>query len=336
VKKLKYKILTILRENAPEFISGEDVSKLLGVSRTAIWKNIKQLTAEGYDIAASSRNGYQYLAAPDELNAFEISYELGTRSIGKKIIFFEEIDSTNNRARLLAEEGAEDGTVVVALHQTAGKGRMGRTWDSATGKGIYLSVILKPDSSPAEMQKITIATATAVVSAIKKLTGMPALIKWPNDIILQGKKVCGILTEMNTELVRINYIIPGIGINYSQKRGDFPEELQDKAISLTEYAGQNNMEFNCSKLDIVRSFLKELDNLYFALLSGDSSEIVAMWKKNSATLGKEVKIIHKDKELEGTAIDITDEGLLVVRFKDGRVEEISSGEVSVRGLLGYS
>ncbi len=333
---MTYEILKILRESAPGNVSGEELSRKLGVSRTAVWKHIRLLVADGYRINASSRNGYSFVSAPEGLNGFEIAYGLGTKALGKKVLYFDTIDSTNDQARRMAGEGAEDGTTVVSASQTAGRGRMGRSWESAGGRGIYLSVLLKPDASPGNMQTITIAAAAAVVTAIEKSIGMTALIKWPNDIIIDGKKVCGILTEMNSELDRVNYIILGIGINYSQETVDFTGELSDKAVSLKTCADSRGIPLEEEgKLKLVRTFLKELDKLYGDVLEGRGSDILECFKAHTATLGREVRVVCRGVEYEGTAIDITQEAGLVVRFRDGTVREVTSGEVSVRGLLGY-
>jgi BirA family biotin operon repressor/biotin-[acetyl-CoA-carboxylase] ligase len=333
---MKNEILRILRENKPGNVSGEELSKILGVTRTAIWKHIRQLTSDGYVINASSRNGYSYVSAPGGLNSFEIKYGLDTSVIGKDVIYLDSVDSTNDHAKKLADEGADDGTVVIAGRQTKGRGRLGRSWESEEGCGIYLSVILKPDAQPRNMQLITVAAAAAAVSAIERSTGLKTLIKWPNDIVIDGRKVCGILTEMNTELDRVNYIILGIGINYSHAPENFSSELSDKAVSLLTCASERGLALpENGRLMLVRDLLEELDKIYIEVAEGRGGQILHSWKKNTATLGKEVRVVYRGTQYEGTAIDITGDAGLVVRLQDGSTMEITSGEVSVRGLLGY-
>ena len=333
---MKYKILCMLRENAPEYVSGEVLSRKLSVSRTAIWKNVNGLVAEGYCIDASTRKGYRLVSLPDKLNGFEIGYDLKTTVVGRKVLYFDVVDSTNNHARKIASEGCEDGTVVIAGKQTAGRGRLGRKWESYEDTGIYLSIILKPVISPEDIQIIPIAASVAVTQAIEAVTGIRAGIKWPNDIILDNKKVCGISTEMNSEMEKVNFIILGIGINFSQKPEDFPPELHDKAISLGFFAEKNHLSIDISKkLDLIRAVLSELDRIYSLIMKGHSLKLIEKWKNYALTLNKDVRIIYRDKEYTGQAVDITNDGRLVVRCDDGVIREVLSGEVSVRGLLGY-
>ncbi len=332
---MKYKILQMLKEKSAEYVSGEKLSETLGVSRTAVWKYINELKKEGYVIESSSKKGYRLEPSPDILNEFEIGYCLDTRIIGRKIYYFKSIDSTNNYAKKVAQEGCVDGTVIVADAQTSGRGRMGRSWDSKEGCGIWMSVVLRPSISPQDVQIITLAASIAVVEALKHVTGIDAGIKWPNDVIIGGKKVCGILTEMSTEMDRVNYVVLGIGLNISQKNDDFPKELRSRAISLKAYMEENNMSVpSIRRSDIIKHILLELEKHYDSMTSGNTEEIIKMWRENSVTLGRKVKIIYKNAEYEGIARDVTDEGKLVVYCNDGITREISSGEVSVRGIMG--
>ena len=333
---MKHKILKALREAAPEFVSGEALSRLLGVTRTAVWKCINELRTEGYGIEASSRNGYRFVSKPAQLNSFEIAYRLGTATIGRNVLYFDVVDSTNSRAKKLAAEGCEDGTVVVADRQTAGRGRIGRNWYSLQNKGIYLTIVLKPMIPPEKIQLLTLAASAAVVDAIRSVCQVETGIKWPNDIILDGKKVCGILTEMNCETDLVNFAVIGIGINFSQAPGDFPNELRDKAVSLMTYLQDMGKQGNApDRLDLIRSLLTELDKGYSLLKEDCGSKIIEMWKQRSLTIGREVSIHHRDGQFNGTARDITLDGRLVVSCSDGAIREVLSGEISVRGLLGY-
>lgn len=333
---MRYKILMALREASPEFVSGEALSKLLGVTRTTVWKCINELRTEDYDIEASSGNGYRLVSKPGQLNGFETAYRLGTAIIGRNVSYFDMLDSTNSYAKKLATKGCEDGTVVIAGRQTAGRGRIGRRWESPQDKGLYLTVVLKPGIPPEKIQLLTLVASVAVVDAINTVCGAGAGIKWPNDIILDGKKVCGILTEMNCETDLVNFAVLGIGINFSQTADDFPEDLRDKAVSLIAYLQNKGMESKIpNRLDLVRGVLTELDKGYALLTGGCGDKIVEMWKRRSLTIGREVSIQHRDGHYTGTALDITGDGRLVVSCSDGAIREVLSGEISVRGLLGY-
>lgn len=333
---MKYEILKALRDAAPGFVSGESLSRLFRVTRTSVWKYINELRAEDYKIEASSRNGYRFVSRPVRLNAFEIAYRLGTAIIGHNVLYFDILDSTNNYAKKLATEGCEDGTVVIAGSQVAGRGRIGRDWYSSQDKGIYLSVVLKPAMPPEKIQLLTLAASVAVVDAVKNVCGVEAGIKWPNDVILDGKKVCGILTEMNCEADLVNFAIIGIGINFSQASGDFPDGLEDKAVSLMAYLqGKGAQGKIPDRLDLIRSVLTELDKVYSQLTENGGGKVVDMWKQRSLTIGREVRIHHSEGQFTGTALDITADGRLVIACGDGATREVSSGEISVRGILGY-
>jgi len=334
-ESMKYKILQILKENSMEYVSGERLSEILGVSRTAVWKCINELKKEGYVIESVSKRGYKLESSPDILNEFEIGYSLNTNIIGNRICYFKSIDSTNNYAKKAAQEGCEEGTVIVADTQTSGRGRMGRSWESKEGSGIWMSVVLRPAIAPEDVQVMTLAASVAVVDALKRVTGVEAGIKWPNDIIIGGKKVCGILTEMSTEMDRVNYLVLGIGLNVNQKKEDFPEELRSTAISLKAYMDENNMLVsNIRRSDIIKNVLLELEKQYEIMKKGNTEEIIEKWRENSITLGRKVKIIFKNTEYEGIAKDVTDDGKLIVHCCDGITREVSSGEVSVKGIMG--
>lgn len=331
------KVLMKLKENENCFVSGEKLSEYMGVSRTAVWKYINELKKEGYSIESSSRKGYKLLTPHDILNGFEVRCNLNTEVLGSKVVFLSTVDSTNNYAKKLALEGAGEGTVVLAENQASGKGRLGRTWDSADKKGIWMSVILRPDVPPEEVQLITLAASVAVVKALRESTGIEAGIKWPNDIILDNKKVCGILTEMNSEMEAVNFIILGIGINVNQLKEDFPDEIRDTAVSLRSYS-QNKGNFDTcfyNRSEIIKKLLFELEQIYIKIVNSDSNEVVEEWKKHSVTLKKEVRVISKGDMFTGIAEDITRDGRLIVTCDHGVKREILSGEVSVRGLLDY-
>ena len=334
---VRYKILKILKSNKNNFVSGEIISSELGVTRTTVWKRINDLRDEGYVIWSSPKKGYLLSYIPDVLNAHEIGLNLNTTYLGKEIYYFKTIDSTNHYSKKIAADGCKEGTLVVAGNQTSGRGRLGRIWESQDQKGIWMSIILKPEILPSHIQIITLAASIAVVSGIKEATGISAGIKWPNDIILDGKKVCGILTEMSSEPDRVNYIILGIGINVNQNMDDFNLELRDKAISLKMHkCAKSISDEDIRRSDIIKAILLKLEELYENIKGGKTDVVLNEWKDASITLGKEIKVVSKDSEYIGIAIDITDEGKLVVQSSNGIIHEFISGEVTIRGINGYA
>lgn len=327
---MKNKILKLLKENKEGFISGQKISEILNVSRTAIWKNINILREEGYKIESVSRKGYRLTLSPDLLTYEEIRKGLKTNSIGKTIVHFDSITSTNTKAKELALKGEKEGTVVIAEEQTAGRGRLGRSWISPKGKGIWMSILLRPNISPANAAKITQIGAASVCEGIREI-GIDVKIKWPNDITANGKKVCGILTEMSGELNTVNYIVIGIGINANIDLSDFPEELIETATSLKVVSGNG-----IDRKKLVSNILNKFEYLYKELVEENSiSKSIKTCKESSAILGKEIRIISKNNEEIAKAIEITEEGELIVEKHDGQQKKIISGEISIRGLNGY-
>lgn len=332
---MKEIIINELRSCKGGFVSGEALSEALGVSRTAVWKNIKTLKEEGYIIESSSKKGYRLVGKPDILNRAEILYGLNTSVLGRELHCFEELDSTNTYAKRLASEGCADGAAVVAEKQTRGRGRLGRQWESAGKKGVWMSVVLKPSIPPESIQLITLAASVAVVDAVFEATGIETGIKWPNDIILDGKKVCGILAEMSSEMDRINYLVIGIGINVNHDKADFPDNISATAISLKEYKKSSSAGGALARGEIIKKVLFELEKQYLNIEAGKIEEVIDEWKKRSVTLGKKVKVNINNIELTGMAAGITEDGKLLFKMENGDEYEILSGEVSVRGLLGY-
>lgn len=327
---MKEKILHLLKEGKKSFISGQGISEKLGVSRTAIWKYINVLKEDGYEIESVSKKGYRLISSPDLLSFEELSENLHTKYIGKNIMYFQTIDSTNNKAKELALSGYPNGTIIISEEQTLGRGRLGRSFVSPKYKGIWLSIILRPDIDPMNVPKVTQVGAAAVIKALKELD-IKAYVKWPNDIILNNKKICGILTEMSGELNKVNYVVMGIGINVNIDAEDFPEELKDTATSISYEVGRY-----IKRKELVSNLLNNFEILYDEFEKKESIDTsVSICKENSILIGKEVRIINRGKESTGKAIDLNDEGELLVQFNDGRVEKIISGEVSIRGLYGY-
>lgn len=322
---MRSRILELLRKTGSAYLSGEEIAKRLSVSRTAVWKHIKELREAGYAIKSRSRSGYRLEDAPDRLLAEEIKNGLRTRVVGKDIVFFDEVDSTNQVAKQLAAQGAASGAVVVAEAQGKGRGRLERPFFSPKGKGIWFSVILRPHILPQEAPKCTLLAAVAVAMAMKRF-GLQAEIKWPNDILYEGKKVTGILTEMSAEIDRINYIVIGTGINVNIQEEEFPEELRDKATSLAVMKGEN-----LPRVAFFQAVLEALDALCLLLDEEGFSPIVARWREYAVTLGQDVHVIGVSgkESFDGRALDIDEEGALLVET-DGGVRRVLAGDVSIR------
>lgn len=325
---MKNKILKILFAYREDFISGEKLSEELGVSRTAIWKHINTLREEGYDIKSIPRGGYQLIKTPDILSQIEIQRDLNTQTLGKEIVHLSSLESTNNKAKDLALQGAPEGLVVISEEQTKGRGRRGRQWSSPRGTGIWMSILLRPNILPREAPKFTLLAAVAVAKGIREVTGLEAQIKWPNDILIHKKKICGILTEMSAELDSINYIIIGIGMNVNEREKDFPLEIQNKASSLALLKGEK-----VSRRELVTKILENLEEEYLKYIDkNEFHSVIDQWKNMSCTLGAQVKTINNKKEIKGIAVDIKEDGALIIQRDNGEIEEIFFGDVSIRGI----
>ena len=327
---MKHKVLKLLKETTNSFISGQIICEKLGVSRTAVWKAINLLKKDGYEIASEPRNGYKLIISPDILTHEEISTYLQTNFIGNKIIYFDTVNSTNNKAKELAFIGEPEGTVVIAEEQTTGRGRLGRQFVSPKYKGIWMSLVLRPKVDPMYISRITLIGAAAVNLAISDI-GIKTYIKWPNDIVLQNKKVSGILTEMSAELNQTNYVIMGIGINVNIKEDEFPEDLKDKATSLITVTGKKIL-----RKELVALVLNHFEILYDEFIQNATIKTaIEICKKNSIFIGKEIRVIKRGISVNAIALDINDIGELVVKYEDGTIDNIISGEVSTRGLYKY-
>jgi len=329
---MKGLILKLLKDAAPSYLSGEEIAGKLKISRTAVWKNIKSLQKSGYYVEGSPRLGYRLLEVPDLLYPAEISEGLKTRVIAKRpnlIHHFMEVDSTNNRLKELAEEGVPEGTVVIAEEQTGGKGRLGRTWISPRSKGIWLSVLLRPAKPLEEISVFTLLTAVAVARSIRnKFPGIVAGIKWPNDILIKGRKVCGILTEIKAEADRLHYLITGIGLNFNSTDYDFPPELKGRATSILL---ENNGQLLHSRKELAGEILREMDVMYQKYLTSGSGEILLQWKTLNITLGREVTIQNLGETFSGKALDIDQCGALIVAGNDGKKKRFVAGEIITFG-----
>ena len=325
---MKEEILRLLR-SADGYISGQELCNRFGVSRTAVWKAINQLKEAGYEIEAQQNKGYRLMAAPDLMTEAEIKSLLHTDWVAKEVLYFDTIDSTNTKAQELAEKGYPSGTLVVADKQESGKGRRGRSWVSPSGTGIFMTLMIKPDINPNNASMLTLVAAIAVAKAITSVTGEEALIKWPNDIVINGKKVCGILTEMNAQFDYINHIVVGIGINVHNE--SFPEEISQMASSLMIEAGGKRFH----RAQIIAETMSYFEQYYDTFLkTQDLSALVREYDELLVNRNKSVRVLDPKEPFDGKAMGITPKGELIVDTWESR-KLVSSGEVSVRGIYGY-
>lgn len=325
---MKEEILRLLR-SADGYISGQELCNRFGVSRTAVWKAINQLKEAGYEIEAQQNKGYRLMAAPDLMTEAEIKSLMHTDWVAKEVLYFDTIDSTNTKAQELAEKGYPSGTLVVADKQESGKGRRGRSWISPSGTGIFMTLMIKPDINPNNASMLTLVAALAVAKAITSVTGEEAMIKWPNDIVVNSKKVCGILTEMNAQFDYINHIVVGIGINVHNE--SFPEEISQMASSLMIEAGGKRFH----RAQIIAETMSYFEQYYDTFLkTQDLSALVREYDELLVNRNKSVRVLDPKEPFDGKAMGITPKGELIVETWESR-KLVSSGEVSVRGIYGY-
>jgi BirA family biotin operon repressor/biotin-[acetyl-CoA-carboxylase] ligase len=321
---LDVEILNALRAAGTGAVSGAELSQSLNVSRAAIWARIEDLRKLGYEIEASPHQGYRLAAVPDVLHADDLLSRLGsTRVIGRDIRVFQETTSTNDVVEKLAHDGVKEGVVVFAESQTRGRGRMGRKWISPPGKGLWFSVLLRPNFHPQEATRLTIASATALRRAIVGLTGLQPEIKWPNDLLIWGKKVAGILTELSAELDRVRHVILGIGVDVNPVSSDFPEAVRSIATSLKIASGRH-----VSRAELAVAILREFDHDYARVCSGQFASLADEWEEHCTTLGRQVSIRLGQREVRGCAESLSPEGELLVRTEHGHLERVVGGDVS--------
>ena len=322
---LDTQILNALRAARDGAVSGADLSQKLHVSRAAIWARIEDLRSLGYDIEASPHRGYRLLSAPDVLHADDLISRLGkTEVIGRDIRVFEETTSTNDVIEKLARDGIKEGVVVFAESQTRGRGRLGRKWMSPAKRGLWFSVLLRPDLRPQETTRLNVASATALRRAIESQTGLKPEIKWPNDILIHGKKVAGILTELSGELDHVKYVVLGIGVDVNLSQGDFPVELRKLATSLKAELGKP-----VSRPELAVVILRELDRDYARITSGQFAAVADEWEEHGTTIGQEVTIRTGDRRIRGRAESLGEDGELLLRTEHGHLERIIGGDVTL-------
>ena len=323
---MRNKILDLLIRNAQQYVSGQAMCQEFGVTRAAIWKHIKALQAEGYEIVASTKKGYCLIGLPDRVTPALLLRGMYTEHFGQQIHYQPVIDSTNRVAKELADAGQGEGTLVLCEEQSAGRGRLGREWFSPKNSGLYMTLILRPNLSAQSAMPITMLAALAVRDAISQIAGMEAMIKWPNDILLNGKKVAGILTELSVSSDgQVKWIVVGIGVNVNTRFTDFPEEVQDIATSLYCERG-----LECSRLELVRAICYQMETLYgeFVAEGGDAKVFLPRYKIYSATLLRRVEMYAGQQKVEGIAEDFDEGGALLIRTDDGKLTRMFTGEVT--------
>ncbi|OAZ48612.1 biotin--[acetyl-CoA-carboxylase] ligase [Paenibacillus polymyxa] len=319
------RLLGILEEGSSDYVSGEEISRRLSVSRTAVWKQINKLRELGYNIDASSRRGYRLISQPDRLEASKLADMLNTQSFGQRIVVLDSTVSTQQDAMRLAEEGAPEGTLVLAEEQTAGRGRLGRKWYSPRGKGIWMSIVLRPTQPLAFTPQLTLLTGVAVCRAIRRLTGVEAGIKWPNDLLIHGRKVSGILLESATEDQRVRYCIAGIGIDVNLNVEDYPEELSHVGTSLKIEAG-----LEVDRTALIAAVLEEMELLSKLYAEQGFQPIAMLWEALSVTMNRSVRA-HTGQGIavEGTAVGLDPSGALVIETNQGERIQVISGDIQL-------
>ena len=324
---MKAEILTILKDT-DGYVSGQELCERFGVSRTAVWKAMNQLKKEGYEIESVQNKGYHLVKTPDILSKNELVSIRKTKWVGTEICYFDVTDSTNTQAKSLGEGDAPNGTLVVAGKQESGRGRRGRSFESPAGTGIFMTLLLRPEIEPQNASMLTLVSALAVAKGIEHMVDLPVQIKWPNDIVINVKNVCGILTEMSAQMDYVNYIVIGIGINVGNE--EFPEEIKDVATSIYLESGKH-----VNRAMLIEKIWEEFED-YYELYekTQDLSSLVKEYDSYLVNRGQKVRVLDSKEPYEGKAMGITDRGELIVDTWEAR-RLVSAGEVSVRGVYGY-
>ncbi len=324
----KKEILEKLRQ-ADGYVSGQYLCEQLGVSRTAVWKQIKQLQREGYKIEAIPNRGYAIVSAPDIMTSEEVESRLTTKWVGRPTLYFAQIDSTNIYCKKAAEDGAKEGLLVIADEQTKGRGRRGRDWSTKPGGAVAMTLLLRPTIPPERTSMITLITGMALVATCRALYDLPVGIKWPNDVVVGGKKLSGTLTEMSLEEGGVHYIVVGTGINVNDET--FPEEISQTATSLYLETGQRQ-----NRSELIAKMMGYFETYYEQFLrTQDLSALKETYDDMLLNRGQEVRVLEPGNEYNGVAEGIDTQGELLVRRKDGTLTQVYAGEVSVRGIYGY-
>lgn len=325
---MKTELLKILRES-DGYVSGQQLCERFHVSRTAVWKVIQQLKEEGYEVEAVKNRGYRIMTTPDVITAEEIRSRLHTNWMAENCIYLESVDSTNNYAKRIAEDGTPSGTLVVADEQTGGKGRRGRAWCTPKGSAIAMTIVLRPDIRPELASMVTLVMGLSVAKAIESLYPVSVGIKWPNDVVVNGKKICGILTEMSAEMTGIHYLVIGTGINTNVE--EFPEEIQSVATSLIKELGEK-----VNRAELIAACLKYFEEYYEKYIAaGNLAPLKEDYEALLLNRNNKVRVLEPNHEYTGLSLGINEDGELLVEKEDGTVTAVYAGEVSVRGVYGY-
>ncbi|MBT2701531.1 biotin--[acetyl-CoA-carboxylase] ligase [Bacillus sp. ISL-40] len=320
--EIRKELLDAFTTAGDTFLSGQHLAELIGCSRTAVWKHIEELRKEGFELEAVRNKGYRILKTPEKVTADEVRFGLTTNFIGRNIHYVESVESTQKLAHHFASEDAPEGTVIIAEEQLSGRGRMARKWHSPKYTGIWMSMIIRPNIPLSNAPQLTLLAAVAIVQAIEEMTDLIPEIKWPNDILINGKKVTGILTELQAEADLIHSIIIGIGINVNQKKEDFPLELQEIATSLFIEDGET-----VSRAELIRSIFKHFEKLYTLYLEQGFLPIKLLWEGYAGNIGKYIKARTLTNTIEGKALGITNDGVLQLEDLTGTIHHIYSADI---------
>jgi BirA family biotin operon repressor/biotin-[acetyl-CoA-carboxylase] ligase len=314
-----------LLKGTREYLSGAEIASRLGLTRAAIWKRVNTLRKKGYIIEGSPTKGYKLIESPDlSIEEIRNALSIGSHKIGSNLMFYNTVASTNAVCVELAHKGSKEGLVIIADEQTSGRGRLGRKWVSPAGKNLYMSVLLIPPISPRDATILTLMSGVACCIALRKLLLIPIHLKWPNDLILNDKKIGGILTEISADMDKISYAVIGVGININADIEDFPEEVRQIATSVKKETGS---QFR--RTEIAAEVLKEFDRWYENLLTNGKKDILAEWRDCSSTIGRKVKVTIGNQVFKGIAEEIDQEGLLIMKLPDGSIMKVDAGDITM-------
>lgn len=322
MESTRSRLIAILSENTEQYISGQEISESLNISRNSVWKHMKALENDGYEIEGVPRKGYRINKLPDKVSDNTIKWGLETKWLGQSIIHKQSAASTQLLIHKAAQDGAVHGTVAIADEQTMGRGRMNRKWHSVDKKGMWLSLLLRPEILPQQAPQLTLLTATVLADVIQSHTELKPLIKWPNDILLNSKKAAGILTEMQAEQDRIQYIVIGIGFNINHTEQDIPQDIENKATSLQIETGE---EWSTQRF--IQYFLEEFEIAYDRYLENGFSEVKTKWESYGFKIGEKIKITSLKEEKEAIFNGIAEDGALLIKNETGEVSKLYSGEI---------
>ncbi|PZD93564.1 biotin--[acetyl-CoA-carboxylase] ligase [Paenibacillus sambharensis] len=319
---MREQLAALLEEKQGEYVSGEQLSRILNVSRTAVWKHIRKLEEEGYKIEASRKLGYRLVDSPDQITLTSLLPRLTTVRLGRSVKLFDEVDSTQNIAQKLAEEGAPEGTLILAERQLSGRGRMGRSWLSPKGRGVWMSMILRPTIPLPYTPQLTLLTAVALCRALRRLTGLEIGIKWPNDLLIDGRKISGILLESSAEEERLRHVIVGVGISVNLDKQHYTEDMLDRVISLKMAAG-----ITFDRSEIIAGFLAEFEAVYTLYEQEGFAPVRSLWEALSVSLHKPCKLTTPQGIMEGIPVGLADSGALLLKLEDGDTVPVFSAEM---------